>query len=269
MSVAAQMGLSDPQRDVLAQARDRWPSWCRQQPGLGVVDDLLDMPDWLRHAPSTAADDVLHTLARLASPTGGDDVTAAGALAWLLLPGACRIAYRLRSLSWRIDELVAAQLWLEVRDFPWERHRKVAANIVMNTRRGVLRDLGVGEPARQSDPTWARTVLLPPSDALWRVVLARLWERADPPAGVDVAEVLSGAVGDGVISAGDVELLIGLAVAADDAGVTRTRRGQGGLCSRRVVRTVATSSGVSASTVKRRAIASLRAVATASAQIPA
>ena len=87
---------------------------------------------------------MLWELARLASPSGGDDVAAAGALAWLLLPGACATAHRLRSLTPRIDEVVAAQLWLEVREFAWQRLGKVAANIVMNVRRGVLRELGVG-----------------------------------------------------------------------------------------------------------------------------
>ena len=48
---------------------------------------------------------------RLASPSGGDDVAAFGALVWLLLPGASLLAHRLRTLTHRIDEVVAAQLW--------------------------------------------------------------------------------------------------------------------------------------------------------------
>jgi len=78
-----------------------------------------------------------------AIPNCGHDVVAVGALAWVLLPGARVVAHRLRGVSARIDELVATQLWLEVREFAWERRRKVAANIVMNVRRGVLRDLEI------------------------------------------------------------------------------------------------------------------------------
>jgi hypothetical protein len=99
----------------------------------------------------------LQALARLASPAGGDSVPAAGVLAWVLLPGACSVARRLRSLSLRIDELVAAQLWIEVRSFPWQRLWKVAANILGNLRVAVLLDCGVPSQVQRSDRTWART----------------------------------------------------------------------------------------------------------------
>lgn len=155
MSVTTQLVLSDPTKELLGQAREAWPRWREQRPDLGVIEDLLDLPTWIRAADRTASDGVLHRLAELASPTGADDVTAAGALAWLLLPGACVVAHRLRTLTSRIDEVVAAQLWLEVRPFPWQRQRKVATNIVKNTRRGVLRELGVGQSARGADPAWA------------------------------------------------------------------------------------------------------------------
>lgn len=85
------------------------------------LEELLDLPAWLRSVDPESADAVLHRLAEPDSPTGGDDVTATGALAWLLLPAACLVAHRLRSLTTRIDEVVAAQLWLEVRTFPWQR----------------------------------------------------------------------------------------------------------------------------------------------------
>ena len=114
MSVAAQLALDDPDRGQLAEARAKWPVWCASDLCLRVVDDLLDLPEWLARADKGDVDGVLHTLARLASPTGGDDVVAVGALAWVLLPGARVVANRLRGVSTRIDELVATQLWLEV-----------------------------------------------------------------------------------------------------------------------------------------------------------
>ena len=107
MSVATQLGLSDPTTGLLGQARQAWPRWCEQRPGVRVVEDLLELPTWIRTADRQASDAVLHELAELASPTGGNDVTAAGALAWLLLPGACVMAHRLRTLTHRIDEVVA------------------------------------------------------------------------------------------------------------------------------------------------------------------
>lgn len=268
MSVATQLGLADPDQELLKQAREAWPSWCQQHPTLGVVEDLLDLPARLRSADPESADVVLHNLAELASPTGGDDVTAAGALAWLLLPAACLVAHRLRSLTTRIDEVVAAQLWLEVRAFPWQRQRKVAANITMNTRRGVLRDLGVGESARDADPTWARSIPLGPDSELWGAVEARRQPDAEPAA-TELAEVLLWAMDHGVIDERDRDLLLTLAVAADEVGITHSGRGRGGLCSHQAAATVALTAGVSPMTIRRRATASLRALAAVSSQIPA
>ncbi len=268
MSVATQLGLADPNQELLAQAREAWPSWCAGHPGLGVVEELLDLPAWLRVADRQEADDVLHILAQLASPAGGDDVTAAGALAWLLLPGACVVAHRLRALTTRIDEVVAAQLWLEVRGFPWQRQRKVAANITMNTRRGVLRDLGIGQDARYADPTWARSVPLGPDAELWVVMDARRPPQAARPE-AELAEVLIWAVAQGVIDERDRDLLITLATAADRAGVRHNGRGRGGLTSHQVTTAVAEQAGVSPITIRRRATASLKALESAVDQIPA
>lgn len=271
MSVATQLGLNDPDQALLGQARQGWPQWRDEYQVLDVVQDLLALPTWLKEADRSRADEVLHTLAMLGSPTGGDDVAAAGALAWLLLPGATLVAHRLRALTRRIDEVVAAQLWLEVRGFPWERQRKVGANIVMNTRRGVLRDLGVGSSAREFDRTWARCIPLAPTAELWGVLDARRHPAAPSPS-VELDEVLDWAMDEGVIQSRDRDLLITLAVAATDAGIGRSGCGQGGLCSRQVADRVARQVGLSSSTVRRRATASLRAVATAylaSARIPA
>ena len=187
----------------------------------------------------------------------------------MLLPGACTVAHRLRSLTHRIDEVVAAQLWLEVRSFRWEQRRKVAANILMDTRRGVLRDLGVGEHLREVDPTWARAIPVAPTGGLWQVLEAQWSAMDDLTAAAELAGVFAWAVADGVITEADVELLLDLAVAADAAGVIRSGCGQGGLSSRRVASEVAARRGVGATTVRRRATASLRAVATAAAKIPA
>jgi len=171
-------------------------------------------------------------------------------------------------LTARIDEVVAAQLWLEVRGFAWQRRRKVAANVVMNVRRGVLRELGIGEHLREVDPTWARAVPLPPTADVWRVLEARPVARAVGPE-EELGEVLSWAVSRRVIDEHDRELLVSLAVAADDARVTRSRCGQGGLCSRRASRAVAAQRGVSEATVRRHASRSVQALALAYAQIPA
>ena len=268
MSVATQLGLSDPTTGLLGQARQAWPRWCEQRPGVRVVEDLLELPTWIRTADRQASDAVLHELAELASPTGGNDVTAAGALAWLLLPGACVMAHRLRTLTHRIDEVVAAQLWLEVRSFAWEERRKVAANVVMNTRRGVLRDLEVGEHGREVDATWARSVSVEPEAELWAVLEARRYS-PETAAAVELAELLDWALRAGVIEERDRDLLLRLAVAANGADLVQNRRGRGGLFSAAARQEVAADVGRSEATVRRRATAALDAIAAARSEMEA
>lgn len=265
MSVAVQLDLADPDRGLLREAVAAWPGYDEMPVAVGC---LLDLPAWIRRAHPAEVDEVLAVLARLGSQSGGDDVRAAGALAWLLLPGACVVAHRLRALSPRIDEVVAAQLWLEVRSFPWQRLRKVAANIVRNTRRGVLRDLDVGAHLRQVDPTWARTVPVDTRGDEWCALDAA--HRGSPAsAAEELREVLEEAVGERVVEADDVDLLLRLAVVADDVDVRHSGRGHAGLCSRPASEAVARELGISARTVRRRAASSLRALSDTRTRISA
>jgi hypothetical protein len=262
MSVATQLGLADPDNDLLGLARQRWPQWTGQHPALRVVDDLLDLPGWLASAEKDHGDQVLHTLARLASPRGGDDVAASGALVWLLLPGASLLAHRLRTLTHRIDEVVAAQLWVEARSFPWERGRKVAANVLMNTRKGVLADLGVGEHLRHLDPAWAKALVLSPTADLWAVIETSQPER-EPAALVELEEVLAWAVREGIVGAADCQLLMCLAAEADKAGPGAARRGRQGLTAKAASETVAEQWGLLPRTVRRRTQRTLDALSQA------
>lgn len=261
MSVAEHLGLDDPDRGLLVQARTDWSGWTSTHSVLAVVTDLLDLPSWIKTADREDVDQVLLELARRGSPTGGDDVVAAGALAWLLLPGACLVARRMRSLTARIDECVAAQLWLEVRGFAWQTGHKVAANIVMNLRRGVMRDLGVGDPSRCGDPTWARSVPVPPDAQLWEHLDARETLASADDAGSELADIVGAALLHGAISDRDVALLVQLAEEACVADVTRSREGRAGLCSHAASRAVAARHGMSEATVRRRARRGIQALA--------
>ena len=110
MSVATHLGL-DPAGTALVELEREWASWVAQYSRLARAGDIRSLRDWLAAASPAEADNVLHALATLGSPSGGDNLAAASALAWALLPGACALAHRLRALSPRIDEMVAAQLW--------------------------------------------------------------------------------------------------------------------------------------------------------------
>lgn len=260
MSVATHLGLADPDSEVLALARQRWPRWQHSHyQELCVVDELVDLPAWLRAADWDAADRVLLALAELSAPDGGDDVAATGTLTWVLLPGASLLAFRLGRLSQRIDEILAAQLWLEARTFPWQRGHKVAANILMNTRKGVMRDLGVADSA---DPTGTRSIPFPPTAEVWTSAAHRV-HQTDPTAKQELLDILDLATATGVLSEDEAELLVSLAQATDLARPARSGRGHAGLMAPAASEAVAAERGVSARTVRRRAarsVGALRAV---------
>lgn len=247
MSVAKHLGMEDPDNDVLALARHRWPAWQGEHPALRAVDELADLPGYVRAAERQEADQILLALAQLSAPDGGDDVAATGTLAWLLLPGVSLLAARLATLTPTIDEVLAAQLWVEARIFPWQRGHRVAANILMNTRKSVMRDLGVGDAAENS---WARCTPLDPGEGPWTLLVA---DPIDTPPERELADLLEWASRRGVITAGDRGLLMDVAVTADRHQVARTGRGYGGLLGNEVCSEVANLHGVSPITVRRRA----------------
>lgn len=255
--VAGQLGLDGLDCGLLAEAADSWPSWAAEDDQLRVVDGVEGLRPWLRVAEPVLADRLLQGLARRASPAGGDCVAAAGVLAWVLLPGACSLARRLQSLSPRVDELVAAQLWIEVRSFPWQRLGKVAANILANTRVAVLLDCGVAGQVQRADRTWGRTCPVDPLSHGWTGV-------STPPAALSAAEELASllewACKAQVITAEDRALLVCLVATADQAGPPLACRSRSGLMATQVSAAVGEVLGLSPVTVRRRARRSMAAL---------
>ena len=254
MSVETQLGLGDPDTGLLARAHHEWSRWIDQEVALGVVGELGDLPAWLATHPAER-NDVLSALSGLAAEHDGDDVAAAAALAWLLVPGACLLANRLATLSPVVDELVAAQLWIQARTFGPGGGRRVAATILGNTRKGVLGELGVGD---HGDLAWQRCLVLDPAD-LVSDRAAPVGAPGDRGAG-ELSELLERARARRVVSDEDLELLVALAHAADAAGDTHWGRGRAGLMTPVASTQVAQRWGVSARTVRRRARRSLDAL---------
>lgn len=247
MSVATQLGLNHPDNEVLALARDRWVRWQGEYPVLQVVEALDDLPAWLANQPDRdRADEVLLALAELSSPEGADDVAATGALTWLLLPGAIVVAASLDPVAPHVDELLAAAVWVEARTFPWQRGRRVAANILMNARKSVMRDLGLGTA---SGATWWRSTVVDSHEI--QDLCDQVPGDSDPSPEVELRSLLDWACGCGVITAEDRDLLVDVAEAADRHS-TRAGRGSGGLLGNQASAEVALGRGVSALTIRRR-----------------
>lgn len=308
MSVGDQLGLDD-NSELLDQARQKWPAWVATDPRLGVVDNFDDLRSWLPTVDHEESDQALLALAMLAAPDGGDDIAAAAALAKCLLPGACRLAGWLSTLpprevfrdsqpvmagTWsaveRVDELVASQLWIEVRTFKWRRLRKVAANILINTRVGVLREVGDFFYVSRADRTWANTTLVEsfsagditsadggagysaemPTERVTGALFHRPEiladagpEQEERSATEELLELLAWACDHEVISPADRYLLLCLVEEADRVETRRLARGYGGLLSNEVSSRVAPRIGVSEATVRRHGSRTMRALAAA------
>lgn len=304
MSVGDQLQLEESS-DLLDQARCKWSTWMTDDPRLAVVDSFDDLRSWLPTVTREEADEVLLVLAMLAAPDGGDDIAAAAALAKCMLPGVCRLAGWLSSLpprevfhdnqpnragAWwaveRIDELVAAQLWIEVRSFPWRRLTKVASNIIVNTKVGVLREVGAHAYLTRADRAWAQTDLVdfavgsPPSgggdgpsewvsntlsptcSATLQVQRVRLTPQApDMEPADELLELLAWACERDVISDSDRQLLLCLVSEADSVRTRNIGRGYGGLIGNELSIKVAPRFGISEATVRRKASRSVRALA--------
>lgn len=248
MSLETQLGLEAPHGDLWVLACEGWHGWKHTAAVLDVCDDLTDLRPWVRRAEHAEANLVLLTLAELGAEDGGDDPAATGALLWLLLPGAIRMAHALSPLSERIDQLVAAQLWISARTVSWRKGVRVASTVLMNTRREVLTDLGVSASARPRE-TPVRDVEM--------LELAG-HRRSGPPStsgSCDLLyDLLEAAADEGLVGLEDCRILLELAEVAQSP---RACRGLAGLLAREAASSVAARRGISRSTVARRARRSL------------
>jgi hypothetical protein len=255
MSVVLALGLDDDR--VIDLMERRWLQWCQEMPSLGLLTEPALVDVWRRSAPAQDVDSVLLGLAELAADDGGDDVDAAAVLAWLLLPSAVRLSAELVEADRDIDEHIAACLWIEVRTFDWRTSRRVAANIAWRLRRRVLMEIGdLSRLDSHGDRTRARTVV---DDEIARVDV----EDLDPysaTAADALLSVLAWGCAQGVITSAERLLLIDLVAAASiSSGLPDSIPLLGNRASDRV----ATRWGTSGRTVRRRAKASIAALARA------
>jgi hypothetical protein len=154
MSVVEHLGVADLAQ-VLTEARQLWPAWVEQDSRLASAPGVDGLRDWSVLVGIDAADEVLHALVQIGSPSGRDCRPAAWVVAWALLSGAIAVARQARAPQ-ETDALVASQLWLEIGQFPWWRHRKVAGNVLANlrsviARQGVLKRPSWAERAHRAD----------------------------------------------------------------------------------------------------------------------
>lgn len=251
MSVAKCMGVDDVDGPQMMQMRSRWSQWSEVEPGLAVVDDPLALPRVMRRSEPEQRDTVLGALLRL----GVVEQSATVALVWLLAPGATKLAWRLRDLSRDIDELVAGQLWIQVREHDPDDARYVAAKILNRTGREVMVELAVGDLAKRRDPTWAKAVLTDRFDES----IPHQESDADT-AREELHLLLRKALDSGSLSDADRDLLLDLAHAANML-CAPMHRGRAGLTAPSVAQLVSEDHTMAARTVRRHAADALDGLA--------
>lgn len=277
MSVGHYLDLDNDPRGLLAQAAQRWPEWSTRWPLVDTVEELCDLRAWLHTADPQDANEALRALVAIAVSEEPDAVVATMAVAWLLLPGATVLANRLATLTPQIDELVAAQLWIEIRTYAWDRAGRVAAGILMNTRAGVLTECGVPTQVERTDKMWSRTSCLDPVSlgALGASAThpgVRTWtgpdnaqsEPAERAPEDEALALLDWARRHDVISAAERTLLLHLLRAAARRPTARMGRGSGGLLARSTSELVADELGIGQATVRRHARRAIRHLAESS-----
>jgi hypothetical protein len=255
MSCMQHLGLTWPALAERVEACGGWPSWVNAEPALGCVAALEEVAAIVgdRSHPRRA-DELLAALVRLGAVDGGNDQDAAHAAALLLANGADRLAGQLRNLSGDIDQMVAGQVWLQIREFPWTRRRRaIAANILMDSRRALLRDLGADTSSRGVVAILVDTTVDPARTRAGSRALADHDRCGGSGDEVTLSAVLQWATGNGVVDAGDASILLELA-GLQAGGAVR------GLNSAAEINVVAMRRGVNEKTVRRcrdRAVRSL------------
>ncbi len=256
MSLQEFFGRCEEQARTI-DASGAWSRWTAAQPALAQMGSAVALCDVVMdRAEPAQANDLLLALVRAGSVDGGVDQSAATFVASLLVPGGDRIIRSLSSLGPDIDAIVAGQLWLQVRAYPWRcRPRAVAKNTLMETRRAVLADYGATTARRAALVPLAPPELAEAVDRHGTVVTDQL------VADLALLELLAWARARGVLERGNAALLWELVMAAcDEETATVPSSLARGVGSKQSVRVAATR-GVSARTVRRQrdhAVAQLR-----------
>ena len=226
-----------------------WASWVAVEPDLATVGSLAEL-DAKR---GLASDPALGALVRLAAADGPYDQLAAIAVVHQLGGGLRRLCSRLRDLSDDIEAIAVGELWRQIRTFPWQRRtRAYAANLLLDTRAAVLREL---QPDRSQDGQ-RRVVSVDCTSGHLDAIAAANSVEGEPGAELtdsshEFVEVVRWARARRAISRADVELLIELLEAGYQVADSHPAPLRKGASSHAAVVRVASARGVSTKTIVR------------------
>jgi hypothetical protein len=203
-----------------------------------VVDVLGATAPWTNPARIAV---VLGALVRLAAAAGGGEPDAVLLVLHLLSPGVAAMAARYAGMSADLMALIVSELAARIVEFPWRRrHRAVAANLLLDTRAAILRELS---PRLANGLRNGEEIPVDP-----RELRARLQDLAIPSQDddLDLRDLLTWAAREGVASREDLRLLVELETAREHASAPRL--------------VVAAAHGINERTVRRRRDRTLKAL---------
>ena len=185
--------------------------WASSEPVLGPFTDVGALADDVHSSSNREhVDEVFGALLRLAAVDNGDDQDAAMVVAHLMHKGSRAVAVSLSDLSPDIDEVAAAELWMQIRGYRWrQRRHSHALGLKNDTKAALLRELA---PARDRDGR-RRQVSFSPEVVTWlsdaRLALGDPGEpESCREAEDELLDVLTWARGTGVLTDNDVRLLL-------------------------------------------------------------
>ena len=236
--------LSLTRADVDATLLRRWRDWTVCASIVGSVSHAQALRSWIQRAQHQEREIVLRNLINMASARGDNDDDAAQIVAWLMLGPACVLARKYRFVA-DIDHHVAANLWLEIKQYDGRLAREVWSNLASRVRNRLFTELATrSNEVLVPAGTWHERFETPP------VAGCESFTSPDE----EVMAVLESGVARGVITFDDQLLL--LDVVAASASVSGTDRG-GSLMGDRVSDVVGLSRGVSGRTIRRRVRSSI------------
>jgi len=217
--------------------------WATTTPALCGLRSVGDLPAMVAEdVPAARADAVIGALVQLAAADGTNDPDALLVLLHLLSGGVYTLAAKLAHLSDDIVPIVVGELTCQIRRYPWRRRTRAhAIDLLLDTKQALLRgELRTGLPGQPV------LVFVDPHDP----ILPYLDATEPENDGLDVADVLAWAGGQGIAPMQDLWMLLDL----------ERRRGYGNAARHRV----ADHLGVNERTVRRRRDRALNALREAS-----
>ncbi len=129
--------------------------WAAAEPALAGIGTAGELAETVHNGGDPArADELLGALVRLAAVDGGNEEDAALLVAHLLGNGTRKLALQLRDLSADIDDLLAGELWLQIRTFPWRRRRRAYAKSLLPIARACWTGRASIRTTRTSRACW-------------------------------------------------------------------------------------------------------------------